>query len=223
MASPRGQRRALRRRPPRRRHPRRLHLRRRPQHLRGPRRLRHHHRPLRLRGPRRLRRRLPRLQHRVRLRRHRLLLRLRRHVRHRHRHLRRLHLRARPRRLPRLRRLYARHPRRLRLQRQRPQHMPTAAISGSFSPPCQSLRNDRSHAQTAATTIPAERVKCHLRRWLQQQRSSGRDQPVTSSSVSTPRRSSPRATISRWISLVPSQMRSTRSSRRNRSAVFVRM
>jgi hypothetical protein len=40
---------------------------------------------------------------------------------------------------------------------------------------------------------------------------------------STPRRSSARATISRWISLVPSQIRSTRSSRRKRSATFVRM
>ena len=40
---------------------------------------------------------------------------------------------------------------------------------------------------------------------------------------STPRFSRPRATISRWISDVPSQMRSTRSSRRNRSATFVRM
>ncbi len=46
---------------------------------------------------------------------------------------------------------------------------------------------------------------------------------ATPSSVSTPRFSSPRATISRWISLVPSQMRSTRSSRRKRSATFVRM
>ena len=40
---------------------------------------------------------------------------------------------------------------------------------------------------------------------------------------STPRRSSARAMISRWISLVPSQMRSTRSSRKNRSATLVRM
>ena len=40
---------------------------------------------------------------------------------------------------------------------------------------------------------------------------------------STPRFSRPRATISRWISDVPSQMRSTRSSRRNRSATLVRM
>ena len=40
---------------------------------------------------------------------------------------------------------------------------------------------------------------------------------------STPRRSSARATIRRWISLVPSQMRSTRSSRQKRSATFVRM
>ena len=40
---------------------------------------------------------------------------------------------------------------------------------------------------------------------------------------STPRFSRPRATISRWISDVPSQIRSTRSSRRNRSATFVRM
>ena len=39
---------------------------------------------------------------------------------------------------------------------------------------------------------------------------------------STPRRSSPRATISRWISLVPSQIRSTRSSRSSRSATFER-
>src|SRR5438093_564809 len=34
---------------------------------------------------------------------------------------------------------------------------------------------------------------------------------------STPRRSSPRAMMSRWISEVPSQIRSTRSSRRKRS------
>jgi hypothetical protein len=40
---------------------------------------------------------------------------------------------------------------------------------------------------------------------------------------STPRRSRARAMISRWISLVPSQMRSTRSSRKKRSATFVRM
>ena len=40
---------------------------------------------------------------------------------------------------------------------------------------------------------------------------------------STPRRSRPRAMIRRWISLVPSQIRSTRSSRRNRSATLVRM
>ena len=40
---------------------------------------------------------------------------------------------------------------------------------------------------------------------------------------STPRRSRPRAMISRWISDVPSQIRSTRSSRRNRSATFVRI
>ena len=39
----------------------------------------------------------------------------------------------------------------------------------------------------------------------------------------TPRRSSPRATTRRWISEVPSQMRSTRSSRHSRSAAFVRM
>ena len=39
---------------------------------------------------------------------------------------------------------------------------------------------------------------------------------------STPRRSSARATIRRWISLVPSQIRSTRSSRRKRSATLVR-
>ncbi len=39
----------------------------------------------------------------------------------------------------------------------------------------------------------------------------------------TPRRSRPRATISRWISLVPSQIRSTRSSRRKRSATLERM
>ena len=39
---------------------------------------------------------------------------------------------------------------------------------------------------------------------------------------STPRRSSARATISRWISLVPSQIRSTRSSRRKRSATLER-
>ena len=43
------------------------------------------------------------------------------------------------------------------------------------------------------------------------------------STRSTPRRSSARATISRWISLVPSQMRSTRSSRQNRSATLVRV
>ena len=43
------------------------------------------------------------------------------------------------------------------------------------------------------------------------------------STRSTPRRSSARATIRRWISLVPSQMRSTRSSRHRRSATFVRM
>ncbi len=40
---------------------------------------------------------------------------------------------------------------------------------------------------------------------------------------STPRRSRARAMISRWISLVPSQMRSTRSSRKKRSATLVRM
>ncbi len=39
----------------------------------------------------------------------------------------------------------------------------------------------------------------------------------------TPRRSRPRATTRRWISEVPSQMRSTRSSRHSRSAAFVRM
>ena len=38
----------------------------------------------------------------------------------------------------------------------------------------------------------------------------------------TPRRSSARATISRWTSLVPSQMRSTRSSRQSRSATLSR-
>ena len=43
------------------------------------------------------------------------------------------------------------------------------------------------------------------------------------STRSTPRRSRARATIRRWISLVPSQMRSTRSSRHRRSATFVRM
>ena len=42
------------------------------------------------------------------------------------------------------------------------------------------------------------------------------------STFATPRRSSERAMISRWISLVPSQMRSTRSSRRNRSATLSR-
>ena len=40
--------------------------------------------------------------------------------------------------------------------------------------------------------------------------------------ASTPRRSSARAMIRRWISLVPSQIRSTRSSRRNRSATLLR-
>ena len=39
----------------------------------------------------------------------------------------------------------------------------------------------------------------------------------------TPRLSRPRATTRRWISEVPSQMRSTRSSRHSRSAAFVRM
>ena len=38
----------------------------------------------------------------------------------------------------------------------------------------------------------------------------------------TPRFSRPRAMISRWISEVPSQIRSTRSSRRNRSATLSR-
>ncbi len=42
------------------------------------------------------------------------------------------------------------------------------------------------------------------------------------SSRSTPRRSIPRAMIRRWISLVPSQIRSTRSSRSRRSATFER-
>jgi hypothetical protein len=41
--------------------------------------------------------------------------------------------------------------------------------------------------------------------------------------ASTPRRSSAREMMSRWISLVPSQIRSTRSSRRNRSATLLRM
>ena len=49
----------------------------------------------------------------------------------------------------------------------------------------------------------------------------GHSSPV--SIRSTPRRSSPRAMMSRWISEVPSQIRSTRSSRRNRSAADVRM
>ena len=42
------------------------------------------------------------------------------------------------------------------------------------------------------------------------------------STFATPRRSSERAMISRWISLVPSQIRSTRSSRRKRSATLSR-
>ena len=46
---------------------------------------------------------------------------------------------------------------------------------------------------------------------------------AASSMRSTPRRSRPRAMMSRWISEVPSQIRSTRSSRRNRSAADVRM
>ena len=50
-----------------------------------------------------------------------------------------------------------------------------------------------------------------------------RQVPHAPSIRSTPRFSRPRATISRWISEVPSQMRSTRSSRRNRSATLVRM
>ena len=64
-------------------------------------------------------------------------------------------------------------------------------------------------------------------RWRRRRRpSAGRSRRVRSISAaprSTPRRSSERATISRWISLVPSQMRSTRSSRQKRSATFVRM
>ena len=43
------------------------------------------------------------------------------------------------------------------------------------------------------------------------------------STCSTPRRSSERAIISRWISLVPSQILSTRSSRRKRSATLSRL
>ena len=42
------------------------------------------------------------------------------------------------------------------------------------------------------------------------------------STFATPRRSSERAMMSRWISLVPSQMRSTRSSRSSRSATLSR-
>ena len=41
--------------------------------------------------------------------------------------------------------------------------------------------------------------------------------------AATPLVVSCRAMIIRWISLVPSQMRSTRSSRKNRSATFSRM
>ena len=44
-----------------------------------------------------------------------------------------------------------------------------------------------------------------------------------STRVSTPRFSRARATMSRWISEVPSQIRSTRNSRKNRSAAFSRM
>ena len=47
--------------------------------------------------------------------------------------------------------------------------------------------------------------------------------PYSSISLGTPRRSSPREMTSRWISLVPSQMRSTRSSRHRRSAGLRRM
>jgi hypothetical protein len=49
---------------------------------------------------------------------------------------------------------------------------------------------------------------------------SGGDQPT---SDCVPRLTSWSATISRWISLVPSQMRSTRTSRQKRSATFSRM
>ncbi len=50
----------------------------------------------------------------------------------------------------------------------------------------------------------------------------GRTRRGQRSTAATPRRSSERAMISRWISLVPSQIRSTRSSRRNRSATLSR-
>ena len=63
---------------------------------------------------------------------------------------------------------------------------------------------DRSRCEQAGETAPRSLLtaQCSIR--------------------STPRRSRPRTVTSRWISLVPSQIRSTRSSRRKRSATFER-
>ena len=81
---------------------------------------------------------------------------------------------------------------------------PAARRFRSVSPAYESSRSlAPDHRDAARPQQPAEVHQCSVR--------------------STPRRSSARAMISRWISLVPSQMRSTRSSRKKRSATLVRM
>ena len=89
-----------------------------------------------------------------------------------------------------------------------------ADAAAEAEPPrgCAAPRRRRRRAGSVAPTTAIERGA--------QQRRRG---PCQCSTRSTPRRSSARATIRRWISLVPSQMRSTRSSRQKRSATFVRM
>ena len=67
-----------------------------------------------------------------------------------------------------------------------------------------------------------DRARPQQRAEVERARGHGLLRGAQRSTFATPRRSSERATISRWISLVPSQMRSTRSSRRNRSATLSR-
>ena len=91
-------------------------------------------------------------------------------------------------------------------------HAPDAPAEADAPEVAQRLVARRRRAGSVAPTTAIERG-CEQRR----------RGPRQCSTRSTPRRSSARATIRRWISLVPSQMRSTRSSRSRRSATFVRM
>jgi hypothetical protein len=95
------------------------------------------------------------------------------------------------------------------------------ALAAGFDvlvPPPLAEKWQRHSAGAATRLVPRERRGAEARR-----QGAVRPAGAGQARASGPRFAIWSAMIARWISLVPSQIRSTRSSRKNRSATFSRM